>query len=479
MEQNSRGQRTGRPNHPVRRRPPLNREALSDAGRFPQQGSSPFPDGRPLLNPADVPRKKKKPPLNPDGTPRRKHRPLNPDGTPRRHSRSGSHKGRKKPNFRRTLRKLRRSPLWLALLAAYALILIVISGSVVKRVRNYMTEYEASRPQYVMDDYVKQLDAGFYNTMLHHAAGNLSVSRFETAENVIAAMPSGSSLHHYTYQENREASNPEKPVYDICCGGKAIASVALTQSGKTPKYGLPLWSPGEPVSRITVTAQPQYALSVTMPADAVLTVNGVTVDAAELAEAEPEITFDQIALKYGPQPENRRFTADGFYLQPEVTVTDATGNRLTPQSQPAPEDPQQTYVFERAPVSQPDDAIVQRVNALTMAYFNYISNNGRNGTYNLSVLSQYMMYNSPLYWTMANITEDIKWNNQYTQRDDKLCEIASVTMYSDTLCVCEVNFDIVLTKVITNEYKGTLRWTLINNGYNWFAEDLTLMPLSS
>ena len=253
----------------------------------------------------------------------------------------------------------------------------------------------------------------------------------------------------------------------------------LTQSGKTPDYGLPLWSAGEPVSRITVTAEPQYTLSVTLPADAVLTVNGVTVDAAEMSEAEPEITFDNIALKYGPQPETRCFEASGFYLQPEIAVTDAAGNPLKPAAQPKPEDAQQVYVFERAPASEPDDAILQRVEAMTKAYFNYVSNNGRNGGYNLSVLNQYLMNGSPVWHTMANIISDIKWNNQYINREDKLCEISRVTMYSDTLCVCEVRFDIVLTKVITNEYKGTLRWTLINNGYNWFAEDLTLLPLST
>ena len=89
MDENFRGQRTGRPNHPVHRRPPQNWEIMSETVRYPQQGSSPFAKGKPLMNPDDVPHKKKKrPPVNPDGTPRKRKRPpLNADGTPRRHKR--------------------------------------------------------------------------------------------------------------------------------------------------------------------------------------------------------------------------------------------------------------------------------------------------------------------------------------------------------------------------------------------------------
>ena len=511
MEQNSHGHRTGRPNHPVRRRPPLNRDAQMPNGRYPQQDAYPFKGSRPLRNPDDVPRRKKPPPLDEYGMPRRRKRPpLDENGMPHRRKRppldeNGMPRRRKRPpldengmprrsrhrrrtphselswrNGAKKIRKrLHRFPVWIPLLVVYVIALVLISRSVVRRVGTYMAEYEASRPQYVMDEYVGQLDDGFYNTMLHNAAANLSVSKYETTEAVIAALPLSSGLRSYTYVQNTDASTADKPVYDILCSGKAIASVALLKNDETARFGMPLWEPAEPVSRVVVTAEPQYSLSVVFPADAVLTVNGQTVSAAELTEADPEIELDTLALKFGEQPENRKFELSGLYLLPEVTVTDTQGRQLEPESRPAPDEAQQTYVFERAPAEQPDDALIQRVNALTRAYFNYVSNNGRNGEHNLAVLNQYLVLNSSAYRLMASIISDIKWNNQYNLRDDKLFEISRVTMYSDTLCVCEVKFDIVLTKVITNEYTGRVRWTMIHNGYNWFAEDVSLLPLDS
>ena len=60
-------------------------------------------------------------------------------------------------------------------------------------------------------------------------------------------------------------------------------------------------------------------------------------------------------------------------------------------------------------------------------------------------------------------------------RDDKMFKVEHVKMYSDKLCTVEVHFDTALTKQITNEYVGTVRWVMVHNGFTWYATSLKLL----
>ena len=435
----------------------------------PRPAGAMSPKRRPPVNPDRTPRRQR-PPMSANGTPRRQRPPMHPGETPRR-----QHPQQRKKPVSKQKKAAFPFPIWIPILAIYTVILFIVSSNTVSRVHSYLSEVESSRPQYVIDTYLSKLDESFYDAMLEKAAQDIKVTSYERLSDVIAALPKDTDQHTYTCRAH-EQTNGQAPVYDICSGGKAIAEMQLRQCGQTEHYEIPLWEVQEPVTRISVHAEPQYSVSVTMPANAVLKINGKEVPQSEMAEAEPDIQFDTFALKYGEQPKTVHCTVSGLYLLPKVTVTDTDGTELTPEETPSPTAATQKYVFHDPPLTNPDPALVNRVEALTRAYINYVSNNGRNGSANLSVLNQYLVNGSSASKMLASIMNDIKWNNQYVSRNDKVFEVSKITKYSDKLCVCEIKFDVVLTKIITNEYAGTIRWVMIHNGYNWFAESFTLWP---
>ncbi|MBQ8922849.1 MAG: hypothetical protein IJ060_11975 [Oscillospiraceae bacterium] len=449
---------------------------------------------RPLLNEDGTPRKRKRPPLNEDGTPRKRKRPpLNEDGTPRKRKRPPQNtdstavtkrapaahaapKGKSRASKKRSKHGF---PFWIPVLVLYTALFIWVSGKIVSRVRTYLAEYEASRPQYVMDDYTAQLDESFYQQMLEKAAGDIRTSEYESAESVRSALPADTTMHSYTYRQNDALSTEQKPVYEIISGGVSIARVTLSQSGSTAKFKMPLWSADEPESLIQVHAEPQYRVSVTLPDTATLRINGVTVPASRMTEAEPEIQFDETALKYGEQPGALHFEADGFYLLPAVEVTAADGKPITPEEQPDADAALQEYLFVQPDETEPDEALVQRVHGLTEAYISHVTYTGRDSNRTIAVLSQYMLQGSPAMKLMRAIVGDIRWNNPYSNRDNRQNEISHVKMYSDKLCTVQVDFDIAFTLFITNEYAGSVRWIMVNTGNGWYAEDFVLLPPDS
>ena len=431
---------------------------------------------RPRLNPDGTPRKRKRPPLNADGTPR-KRRHTAPDtkhsaeqSAPAKHTGSA---GKSKPAKKREKTGF---PFWIPALALYTALFIWISGKVVDRVRTYLSEYEASRPQYVMDAFTEQLDESFYQQMLEKAADGIRGGEFETADSILDAIPADTTMHSYTYRRNAALSTDQKPVYDIVSGGSAIARVSLSQSGSTEKFDMPLWKANEPESLISVEAEPQYRVSVTLPDTAELRINGIPVSADDMSEADPEIVFDETALKYGEQPGARHYEADGFYLLPKVEVTGADGLPIPPVVQPEADAALQEYLFEVPDVAEPDEALMKRVRGLTEAYITHVTYTGRDADRTLAVLSQYMLSGSPAMKLMRAIVGDIRWNNPYYTRENKQNEISHVKMYSDKLCTVQVDFDIAITLFITNEYVGSVRWIMVKTGNGWYAEDFILLP---
>ena len=290
------------------------------------------------------------------------------------------------------------------------------------------------------------------------------------------AIPADTTMHSYTYRRNDALSTDRKPVYDIVSGGSAIARVSLSQSGSTEKFDMPLWKANEPESLISVEAEPQYRVSVTLPDTAELRINGIPVSADDMSEADPEIVFDETALKYGEQPGARHYEADGFYLLPKVEVTGADGLPIPPVVQPEADAALQEYLFEVPDVAEPDEALMKRVRGLTEAYITHVTYTGRDADRTLAVLSQYMLSGSPAMKLMRAIVGDIRWNNPYYTRENKQNEISHVKMYSDKLCTVQVDFDIAITLFITNEYVGSVRWIMVNTGSGWYAEDFILLP---
>ncbi|MBR3044974.1 MAG: hypothetical protein IKI45_10870 [Oscillospiraceae bacterium] len=366
--------------------------------------------------------------------------------------------------------------IFLIAMILYIIIFSLIVRSKMKKANSYVAEYESSRPQYQIENYVKGLSDGFLSDMMTQAASGLSFTDYEKPEMLFETVRSQAAADgEFTYQRAEDFTD-SRPDYYILRDGEAIAKVALIRSGWTEGYKFPVWSVDQPASVIQLKASPAYTLTVTMPEGSTLKVNGVEVPEEQYLEAESDFQLSATELYFAKQPMARKCVINGLYCAPNVTVTDADGNVLEPYEVPDPNLAQQEYVFPIADTKNPDEALTERVTALTHAYMDYVINTRCELDANLAVLSNYLMAGSPVSNLMYTIASDIWYNNDPNMREDHVFEIKHVRMYAENLCTVDVHLESTIGKVAVNDYSGTVRWVLVNNGYGWYATNMSLHP---
>lgn len=379
---------------------------------------------------------------------------------------------------RRGASKSGSSMMFILFLVLYVIAAVIITRAAVKKANGYMQEYEASRPRYKIEEYVSNIGSGFYNDMLEQAIEKMELSPYEPASAVLKrtkADDGTSGSGGYTYKKTENFSD-SKPSYYIMRNEKVIASLTAERSGWTAKYSFPEWRVADPVSLLEVDSKPAYSLSVTMPRGSKLRVNGKSVDDDELRETDSELILTNVERQYMKQPLSVRFELTGLYTPPEISVTDDDGKTLEPERAPEADEAEQVYLFTKHDTAEPDEKLLQRAEELTKAYFDYIINKDADRYNNIAKLNNYLLPGSDAAVLMQSMLNDVYWNNPYTNRTDKVFKVTHVKMYSEKLCTVEIQFDTTLTKQVTNEYSGSVRWVMVNNGFTWYATSMKLLP---
>jgi hypothetical protein len=327
-----------------------------------------------------------------------------------------------------------------------------------------------------MDEYIAGLKDAFFSDMLAKSAETLEFSEYETPallENALRAEPDDTA--EYGYEKTPDFTE-SRPSYYITRNGEAVAVTTFERTGWTEKHSLPVWRVGEPQSVISVSAQPAYTVAVTVPQDATVTLNGVAVPDDKYTDAPSELQLTQTELFFMQQPVSKMCEITGLYMVPVIEVKDSAGNVLEPEETPDPKNARLEYVYAHADEKSPDEALLNRVHDLTLAYMDYTINTRCTIDENLAVLNNYMLAGSPLAVLMQQIYSDIWYNNDPNMREDHVYEVRHVRMYADNLCTVDVHLESTIGKVAINDYIGTVRWVLVNNGYGWYASNFELLP---
>lgn len=402
-------------------------------------------------------------------------RPQNPERQQRRpaehpqQKRSGGTAAKRRPNYFRIG------------LAIYIMLGLILTLWGMRRLNNFLKEYEDSRPKYTIDGYVSHLNSGFYSDMVRQKVDEIPVTDYETADTIASTLDIESlGGTGYTWVKKVDEYTDEKPVYYIRYNGASIATVALQRVSGTEKFDFPVWKTMEPVSLIEISSEPEYTLDVTVPDGGSLLVNGLKVPMSSLTDADYDMGLDDTAKNIVDNPVGQHVKIDGLFVTPEVRAFDADGNVLSAKTVPDASVKEQVYVFEPASKEEPNPVLVARMEELTKAYINYMVNKDEATWANRQYLDNFVLNGSDAFTVLHGITADVAWNNPYTARVDKVLEISNVKMYSDTICTADAHFELQLTKesqngTVTNDYNGTVRWLMIKNGNAWYATHFDLL----
>lgn len=490
----------GQPRKPAGSRPPQagkpapnGQPPRKPAGERPAQNGKPAPNGQPNRRPVPPASQRhpaqpgNRPPQRPNGQAPQGRRPVQPgarpaDGQrrpPQRPPQDAPTKRAPQPRNGAPKRTVNRFRVGMAIYISLAFI-ITLWGC--RRLWLFLDEYEQSRPEHTIENYTAHISSDFYSQMISESVKDNPLTKYETPETILSTLDTGSDSQTYSWGKKADEYTDDKPVYFIRYGGAAIASVGLTREGSTEKFDFPVWKVDDtPSSLIEISSEPQYSVNITLPSNTQLTVNGIAVALQEMTSCDAPLVLDETELEYVDQPQAMQVEIDGLYASPVIQVSDLNGNVLEPETAPDEHDKKQTYVYLPADEQTPDAAMIARVESMTIAYKNYMINEGElNETgANLAALRQFLLGNSKAMQMMNAMSGEVYWNNPYTSREDKVLEVEHIKMYSPDLCTCESHLDYVLTKVsdrgtVTNEYDIRIIWTMVRVNDVWYASNMVL-----
>ena len=403
----------------------------------------------------------------------------NRSGNPQRAHASGT---ANRPAHRKSSAAARRRPNYFRIgLAIYIMLGIILTLWGMRRLRNFLKEYEDSRPQYTIDGYVTSLNSGFYSDMVRKKVDEIQVTQYESADTIASTLNiDNESNTGYTWVKKVDEYTDDKPVYYIRLNGASIAKVSLSKAGSTPKFDFPVWKASEPESLIEISTDAEYSLEAIVPDGGSLMVNGIKVPMETAEDVDYEMQLDDVTKNVVESPVGQSVKISGLFVAPEVKAFDDHGNALEPKEVPAQSEKEQKYVFIPASETEPNPNLVERLEELTKAYINYMINKDEATWANRQYLDNFVLNGSNAFDVLHGITGDVAWNNPYTARVDKVLEISNVKMYSDTICTADAHFELQLTKdsdngSLTNDYNGTVRWLMVKNGNAWYATHFDLL----
>jgi len=179
--------------------------------------------------------------------------------------------------------KKKKSHLFLWCMLAYVAVAVIVSFVLYKKLWSYIADYEMSLPKYGMDPVMEALAPGGAGVRsLVTEDSFVPESRFTDYNTYISLLAEKIDGKECTYQEASGAS-AEHPRYVIIADGTPVLEVSLQAVGQNG-HGMNLWGPESYYVREGLISGEDY--EITVPSDATVTVNGITLTQEDLKKGE-------------------------------------------------------------------------------------------------------------------------------------------------------------------------------------------------
>lgn len=206
----------------------------------------------------------------------------------------------------------------------YALVFLALTAVGLKVLWDFIDAYEQSRPMNTVKAYVSSVttqDMWDGSEALLDTLDENVRSR-DDSRALIAQAASGT----LSYAKKSGESTEERQVYVLRSGRQVIGQFAIT-AGEPDKYGFRVWSVTESSFDFSyLVGQP---VSVTVPSDFPVSVNGVVLDASYITESGHTYSILEEFYDDYTLPTLVTYTVDSFLGEVTLDVADREGNPIT------------------------------------------------------------------------------------------------------------------------------------------------------
>lgn len=202
----------------------------------------------------------------------------------------------------------------------YGAVLTILAGAGLWYLWGFLESYELSRPETAADVYISGMNAESVAGADVGLLAGLDEKLQSREASVQVIMDSLDSA--FSWKRKAEGE------YVILNGSQVIGGFSL-KKGETDRYGFASWEVAE--EYFDFSHLMGETVSVTVPEDYRVTVNGYTLDGSYIVERE--IPYPALAEFYEDyeMPRLVHYEAAGFLGEAEVSVLDATGSAVTEQ----------------------------------------------------------------------------------------------------------------------------------------------------
>ena len=236
-----------------------------------------------------------------------------------RDARTSSARGKKK-KFR-----IRGRFYYLCFVAAYTVILLILSAIFLGYVNRSLKRYERSQSSYAMEDYFTRFQESLSRGELPEGFVSESASQFESADVKLQTIKAATDGKTLAYEKDANSYNTEEPVYDITANGETIAEVTLTAVNPQVILGILTIMDWEVKSAELEKTGDTQDYIINAPAGYKVSVNGVAVSDDYLTGNNANLKLFANASEYVTIPQMVEYKIPALSAEPIVTVTDETG----------------------------------------------------------------------------------------------------------------------------------------------------------
>ncbi len=183
----------------------------------------------------------------------------------------------------------------------------------------YMTSYEASRPEHYMEGMMDTLnDEDWYDALL--ANTSVGTTEFENSREVLKAYFDSSDLGDFTFAKKAGQYQDNAPVYSIRSHGKEVGILRLAPVGDAG-YGFHYWKTDRFESTINSDALESVSIELLVPGDSAVMLNGKELSSRYIVEERVEYDdLNPYESSLPDRPYRVRYRVEGLYQDLKLEV---------------------------------------------------------------------------------------------------------------------------------------------------------------
>ncbi len=363
--------------------------------------------------------------------------------------------------------KKRKFPVFLL---GYFIFLVVLTGFwayVLRYVRDSLVTYEASQPERIMENFVRELEEGKVEDLIIFPVAQ---NRFEDMDIVQNRYMSYLAGQNISYEKAPGSYDVQKPVYNIYAGDRKVASVALREVSSEPLMFILAVQEWEIVSVEPVLDTGEKNLLIHVPDSCTVQINGITADERELTGNKWDMEEFEYAAEYVSVPYLVEYEISNLFEAPEVVIRDSYGQEM--------EYTEEEGIIEAVafPSGQIEQALADYVLKNAKNYSDFFSGDLAGGRNSVEPL-RYMFPKDSYFLEQADHYRryDLWMYSQHQAPTFANESVTNYVRYSEDFFSCDVYFEktMVLTKtgevrtVVTND-----KYYYVNIDGKWVVVDM-------